>query len=240
MDYQEMRAMEKSHCCAECLGPLVTIWDSDVGYYELICGKDHHHRDFKRIGSVAQAVRRGEADRLNGPGTQKSFEQVAKQRQSMPFNLVIKDLGTMAVLPDQAIKDLITWGDKVGLSAFLGHVCLYHGQPYITVDGYYYLNNKLPHPYRIITRPLDETERTASLIGDGDHAWIALAYLKGDLPFATGLGIVYKDEIMAKSKSNPDQFRAPVAHDKPQRMAEKRAEWQLLHKIIPLEVTKGG
>ena len=50
-----------------------------------------------------------------------------------------------------------------------------------------------------------------------------------------GLGIVTQEEITELSKKKPGQLRSPIAAKFPQRMAEKRAEWQLLRKLIPLK-----
>jgi hypothetical protein len=79
-------------------------------------------------------------------------------------------------------------------------------------------------------------EKKTYQLGKEDYGYLAEARDKDGVVVANGIGIATKDEIDEKSKRDPEQFRAPVVHDHPQRMAEKRAEWQLLHKVITLEV----
>lgn len=88
--------------------------------------------------------------------------------------------------------------------------------------------------FAVITAPMTDKQRTAYRVGEGDHAYIAEAITAGGDVLARGIGIVTAEEISAKSTNNPDQFRAPVVHNHPQILSEKRAEWQLLQKMIPL------
>ena len=52
----------------------------------------------------------------------------------------------------------------------------------------------------------------------------------------TALGIVTQQEIAARSKKDPTRPASPVVAAHPQRMAEKRAEWQFLRKAVPLGI----
>lgn len=236
MKYDEMRAMEKTHVCAECSGELVTTWDGVLQDYYLACGRDKHHNGYQQRLSPTQALKRGEFDKVAGKGAQKDLEDRAK-RSETALNLLPKaDVATGQALGIAKIGELVLWGARIGLNAHLGHVCLYFGKPYVTIDGYYYLMSKEPTQLTVGTRPFNSNERKSYQIADGDYAWIAEAWLARDKLQTVGIGIVTQDEIEGKSIRHPDEFRAPVVHDHPQRMAEKRAEWQLFRKLIPLEV----
>lgn len=235
MQYEEMRAMEKTHLCAQCGSNLVTIWDQDFGEYELVCAADHHHTGYQRVLSVNEDLARGTLGDKLGKGGQKGLEKMAEAGAPALSKMPEKDIATGEPIAGDKGLALVQWATKLNLKPYLGHVCLYFGKPYVTIDGYYYLNNKRDDPYRVGTRPMNNDERRYYAIADGDVAWLGEAWL-GDyqLP-TTGLGIVTKEEVEGKSTRNPEGFRAPVVHGHPQRMAEKRAEWQLLRKLIPLE-----
>ena len=236
MEYEQMRAMEKSHVCAMCGSELVTIRDSENSVNRLACGKDKTHNGFKRRRSATERLAQGELDAVAGPGVQKDIEALA-QRQQERFNMLPKaDIATARALGLAEIEGVVTWANMIGLNAYLGHVCLYFGKPYTTIDGYYYLNNKRGEPYVIGTRTATANERKEYLIEEGWYCSIAEAWLLQEKIATIGVGIVTTDEKDVPSAKTPGQFRAPVVHLHPQRMAEKRAEWQLLRKLIPLEV----
>ncbi len=236
MEYEDMRAMEKTHVCAQCGGLPVTIHDAENDRYRLACGTDKTHNGFKRRISPTTALQRGEADKEIQPGAQQDLENRAKQSQTALDLLPATDIATKRALGLVEINALVVFAEKLGLNAYLGHVCLYHGKPYIDIDGYYYLNNKRHHPYRIAARPMTKEEKIAYMIEDATHAYIAEAWWVGEKIATNSCGYVTQDEINEKSERHPEHFRAPVVHSHPQRMAEKRAEWQLLRKLIPLEV----
>ncbi len=178
---------------------------------------------------------RGKADLVVGKGSQADLEkQVAKA--SHPLSMMpTKDLGDNKPLSKPAVEALVKWGLSLGLKAYLGHICLYFGKPYVTVDGYYYKLAQNKTEIRIGTRPLTEQERKEYQIPDGAHAWLAESWLGDTKLPTTGLGVVTKEEIEGKSERHPGEWRAPVVHAHPQRLSEKRAEWQLLRKLVPLE-----
>ena len=236
MEYDDMRAMEKTHVCSECGGELVITWDKENNCYRLCCGYNHSHNGFQRKLSETQVIKRGQLDTEHGTGAQKDLEERAKRSETALSLLPKEDIATKRALGLAEIGNLVLWADKIGLTAQLGHICLYFGKPYVTVDGYYYLNNKRKKPVRIGTRPMTTEEKTAYMVDDATHAYIAEAWLGGVKLPDIGEGYVTRDEVELKSDRNPAQFRAPVVHGHPQRMAEKRAEWQLLRKLIPLEV----
>lgn len=235
MNYDEMRAMEETHACAECGMPLVTIWNKDKEDYQLVCGTDRSHRGYQKILSDSKALAQGKMDEVAGKGAQKDLEKLAAEGRAELSRLPIADLATNKPLGEVALRNLVNWGADLGLKPYLGHICLYFSKPYVTVDGYYYLNNKREKPYSISTRPMTTEERKDYKLSKDDHGYIAEARDRDGVVVANGIGLATKDEIEAKSERAPEQFRAPVVHEHPQRMAEKRAEWQVLRKVIPLE-----
>ena len=235
MTYDQMKETAKTHVCAQCEGGLVITWDSIESKHKLLCGRDHSHQGYQQMLSPSQLVARGKGDQLAGPGTQESLEDMAKRGLPGVSLMPVDDLATGQALIPAEVVALISFGEVLGLKPWLGHVCLFHGKPYISVDGYYYLNNKREKPFSISSRPMTTEERKDHQLGKGDFGYIAEGMDRDGVVVANGIGIATKDEIEGKSKRDPEQFRAPVVHDHPQRMAEKRAEWQLLRKLIPLE-----
>ena len=235
MEYEQLKAMLESHCCTQCEAPLSLIWDGKADEYALVCGQDRSHQGYKPIVSFSQAVARGRADKLLGKGAQEDLEKIAAKAQHPLSMMSKKDIATGNDIPQDIFLALVKWADSLGLKPYLGHVCLYYGKPYVTIDGYYYKLDRSEKDIHIGTRPMSKEEFASYQVPEGAHAWLAEAW-SGDtkLP-TTGLGIITQEEIEGKSERNPDHFRAPVVHDKPQRMAEKRAEWQLLRKLVPLE-----
>jgi len=238
MTVDHYRELEKTHVCAMCGGELVTIWDAENNCYVLCCGTDHTHNGFQQKLTATTALKRGQADQLIGPGAQRDLEKQAQKGRLALDMLPKKDIATDQALNIVQVQSLVDWAANINLNAYLGHICLYHGKPYITIDGYYYLNHKREQPYVIGLVPMNDIDRMAFALGDNDYGYIAEAWLGKERIQTTGVGIITHEEMTTKSARDPGKFRAPVVHDKPQRMAEKRAEWQLLRKLIPLEVNE--
>jgi len=235
LTYDQMRSMEKTHACAECDGPLVTTWTQDGKGYALVCGKDRSHQGYQRIPSMNEIFARGELDKYDGKGTQESLEDMAKRGVGKVSLMVVNDLATGQALIPAQLGALISFGKVLGLKPWLGHVVIFYSKPYISVDGYYYLNNKREKSFSISSKPMTTEERKDQQLGKGDYGYITEARDHDGVVVANGIGIATKAEIEGKSLRDPAKFRAPVVHDHPQRMAEKRAEWQVLRKVIPLE-----
>jgi len=233
---QEIQRVDLDYSCAVCGSELVKLWISDDVGHAWVCGKDHTHKGWQKKLSTARLIKRGELDKVHGSGAQKDFEERARRSETSLSLLPKADVATKAALGIAKIGELVLWAESLGLNAHLGHVCLYFGEPYVTIDGYYYLNNKRDRPFSVGTRPMTAKEKIAYMIEDAAYAYLAEVWLDGVKLADTGCGYVTKDEVDEKSKKDPSQFRSPIAHAHPQRMAEKRAEWQLLRKLIPLEV----
>lgn len=234
--YSECRAREQTHVCSKCGGMLKTIYDDGYDEYESVCATDGTHRGFKRKLASAEVVKRGELDKELGQGVQAATEQALQQPGVYNPLMPREDVATRIPLTPTTIRMLQQFAADIGLKFHLGHVCLYQGHPYITIDGYYYLKNQRGYAFAVHTAPMTDKQRTAYRVGEGDHAYIAEAITAGGDVLNRGIGIVTADEMNKPSKNNPDSFAAPVVHNKPQIMAEKRAEWQLLQKMVPLGV----
>ena len=224
LNYEQMRSMEKTHVCAECEAPLVTTWTKDGKGYALVCGRDRSHQGYQRMLSVSEVVSRGEADKLLGPKAQEEMERLAQEGLPAISLLPTTDLATGKALVPVQLGALISFGKVLGLKPWLGHVVIFYSKPYISIDGYYYLNNKREKPFSISSRPMTTEERKDHKLGKEDYGYIAEGKDRDGVAVANGIGIATKDEIESKSLRDPGKFRAPVVHDHPQRMAEKRAE----------------
>lgn len=235
MDYEQGKSMLNTHQCSQCEAPLTLIWDAVASDYRLVCGTDRSHEGYQTIVSPSKELARGKADKFLGKGAQVELEEaIAKAAHTLSL-LPEKDIATGELIARDKFMEVVRWGESLSLKPYLGHVCLYHGKPYVTIDGYYYLLNKKDTPIRIGTSPMSPSERKLYQVPDGAHAWLAEGWLGDTKLPTTGLGIVTQEEIEGKSERSPEKYRAPVVHDHPQRMAEKRAEWQLLRKLVPLE-----
>ncbi len=230
--------MTQTHECAQCGKSLVIVHAEGSESWILACGQDKTHQGIRKHESRTALVARGKADQRVGRGAQRDLEQVMTRPDS-GYNLTAKkDVGNGDVITVPAMERLVKWSTTIGLNFFLGHVCLYYGEPYVTIDGYYYLLNARSPAVKIGTRPLSPDDLKLYDIPDGAFAWIAEAWLLTTKMPTTGLGIVTRDELDAQARNKPGEFRAPIARAHPQRMAEKRAEWQLLRKIVPIAMVE--
>lgn len=236
MEYEQIRAMETTHVCAVCGGMPVAVWDDENDCYRLACGQDKTHNGFKRRPTARELLSRGELNKEVGPGAQESIEALA-QRMPERFNLLPRtDAQTGAGLTPQDIDDLVSFAESIGLNAYLGHVELYFGKPRVSIDGYYYLAKKQGKDVSVMAMPAADMDYERYKVPKEYYFSMAKGWLGGEEMPEVGIGIVTLDELNEMSTKNPKQKRYPIVAKYPQRMAEKRAEWQLLRKLLPLEV----
>lgn len=234
--YLRCRELEKTHVCAQCGGNLTTIWNTTSQQHVMRCANNAEHRGGKRRETDIEVVKRGEASAFMGKDIQENIEKYWMEMPSANPLLPKADTATGVVISGEQMQGLVKFAESVSLKAYLGHVCLYFGKPYVTIDGYYYLKNALHYLFAVATAPMTPEERVSYMVTEGSHAYLARALSRGGDEIARGIGIVTLEEIEKPSKSKPTEFAAPVVHNKPQLMAEKRAEWQLMQKMIPLGV----
>lgn len=119
---------------------------------------------------------------------------------------------------------------RVGLVPELGHICLYHGRPWVTIDGWFYRFRKKYPSGHVYTRPLTLEERTALNLEDKVQAWRADVY---DTPKGDALSVGYG---YASEGDEPLALKSAVEPRWPWRLAEKRAEEDALRKAVPLDL----
>jgi hypothetical protein len=119
---------------------------------------------------------------------------------------------------------------KVGLLPELGHICLYHGRPWVTIDGWFYRFRKRYPSGHVYTRALTQDEREGINLDEKIQAWKAEAFdtPKGDL-LSVGYGY-------ASEGDDPLALKSAVEPRWPWRLAEKRAEEDCLRKAVPLDL----
>lgn len=144
------------------------------------------------------------------------------------------DLGTGEMLAPEQVVALTVYARKYGLDPYRGHVVIMYSKPYIGIDGYLYHANKTGRPYTLNSRPFTDSERAASLIKKDDHAWDCEVVLLETGARFTGIGIVTREEMEAKSSRDTAKLRSPVVAAHPWQLAQKRAEWQGMRRAFPI------
>lgn len=143
---------------------------------------------------------------------------------------VIYEASTGAVAQLELRQRAVEWAREAELKPEFGHVCLYFGKPWVTIDGWYYRFRQLYPLGQLVSRPLAADERYAAGITEPTlHAWVAEVYdLPGGRLLSIGHGYAREDEPLAQ--------KSPVETRWPWRMAEKRAEEDALSKAVPLGI----
>uniref|UniRef100_A0A6H2A0A6 Uncharacterized protein n=1 Tax=viral metagenome TaxID=1070528 RepID=A0A6H2A0A6_9ZZZZ len=245
-EYDQLRDLAEDNVCAADNGRLVVAWHKEQSCYYIKCGICGECKAMTRVMSLTEEHRAGNLP--DGPvkdnvkkGIEKRAARLPTAPQAETFTGVpAADLGTGELLPREMVLALINYAGKYHLDPARGHVCLMYGRPYITIDGYLYHAAQDGRPYSIESRPLAPDEFGTYQIEAGSHAWISTVRFAGAGNYVTGLGIVTKEEMEAKSKRHPDQLAAPVVAAHPWQMAQKRAEWQALRRAFPIGEDKPG
>ena len=150
------------------------------------------------------------------------------------------DLATGEVISLGMLQALCLYARKYDLDPYRGHVCIMHGRPYISIDGYLYHANKSRIPYSLISCPLDDEQRKTYQVPDGAHAWLSRVIYRETGQAFSGLGIVTQAEMTEMSVKHPDKLRSPVVAAHPWQLAQKRAEWQALRRAFPIGESEPG
>ena len=242
-EYDQMRRIAEYNLCADHKTPLVVAWHPQGEVWVLRCADDHYPEAVVRNMSLTERRRAGEVF----PEPIQSNIEKGERRRAMTQNrtptaltmggVPATDLGTSVLLLPEQIKALVAFAEYCSLDASLGHVIIYQGKPYITIDGYLYHAHQVKTDYQLKSRPLSEEERLVYLIPEKAHAWTADVSFSGGTSSFIGTGIVTDEERTEKSKRNPDQLRSPVVAKHPWQLAQKRAEWQALRRAFPIGLT---
>jgi len=226
--------MERTHVCWVCKKPLVTVWDGFAGSYGVRCGYDSGHEGFERFLSYTQARKAGMQLPMEVEEQfQRKEERIMKEQEEGKETTIsalvpLNDAGSGTALAVVQRQMIVEVAREMGLDPRFGHVVLYYGRPYVTEAGMLYYAHRTGKLDGIRSRPLNKAEREEYRIAEDEHAWIAEVYRTDtSMPF-TGIGRAREDPL------HPIARKSAVEPEHPQRMAEKRAEMQGMHKAFPL------
>lgn len=237
---EELDDIAKSYKCPEHDNPLVVAWHDKENCYVIRCGNGHYPDEVKRIPSLTEELQQGlELPEHIKANVVKSMVRRAgvvatTADKTLEGLLPHTDLGNNSQLTPVMVQMILSFAEQCGLVPFLGHVVLFYGKPYVTIDGYLYYARKSSIRFSLHSRPLTPDERKTYLVEDGSHAWTSEVILKDTDTSFTGLGIVTQQEIDEEAKGKPGVKRYPVVANKPWQMAQKRAEWQALRRAFPI------
>ena len=239
-EHDKLKEIAKFNVCSVHKTPLEVAWYEKQ--WTLYCGGDggHYPDAVTRQLSLTEGLKSGEE--IPEPvksniikGARRRRMQPKELKEAHDYGLMsLTDLGTNNVLQHDEVVLLIKYAEKCKLDAWLGHVALMYGKPYITIDGYLYHARKSGKEYSLESRPMTTEEKTNYMLGATDHGWIAeLKFVKTGETF-TGIGVVTYTEMTEPTKRDPKQLAHPVVAAHPWQLGQKRAEWQALRRAFPI------
>lgn len=179
---------------------------------------------------------------------QRKEEAASKTMEKLP---AIYEASTGQIAAWELRQLAVRFAERIALKAELGHVVLYYGKPWVTIDGWYYRFRQLYPQGVVLSRPLTREEREDAKVEYDTHAWKAEAYaVPGGGLLGVGYGYSRAEETVEEMEVNPETGEistktvtrvSPLARKSsvepnwPWRMAEKRAEEDCLRKAVPLE-----
>ncbi len=244
MTYDEAKVTAQGSVCGSCGGMLVVIRAAAGGEWTAACGRDRSHTGYR-----SAAAQRAAEDKQPPPSAdlhqlegQELQARVARaEAEGIPRLIprqVRADLATGEVINREQARQLMEYAFQYGLDPFRGHVCLMHGEPYISHEGYCYYAAQQHEQYSLVSAPMAAAERDLYQAPEGSYAWLARCKRPNLAEPVLGQGYVTREEIEERSAKNPSQYRSPVVHNHPQQQAQKRAEWQALKRAFPLEAKR--
>lgn len=254
VDYDQGKDICLSHVCGVegCGGELVLRW---LGGGHVVCCPKHPSEDnFKPLPSVTTELARSP----DPPAALRGVQEAKAQRKASTAVLTVdhmgytlsdvKDAGTDKMATAEQIKGLIEFAARYGLDPYRRHVCLMYGRPHVEIDGYYHLAVKSGEFNGCATSPVGQKEKEDWGLQEGDRAWRAIVYRKGQEWGVTATWIVPRSMVDERSKDGTG-WRWPTYRQWPDRMCEKGAErlafrkafpdWALWNEV-PDEVGNGG
>lgn len=237
-DYEYLKGIIAKHICP--LHPrdeLTVAWCKDAGWL-IRCGGGHYPDELQYVVGYVAAYKRGEDLPLpiaNAIERKLGIRKEEKMPGLMDIPepekglqaLAIYEASTGQVANRDARELAIAYAQEVGVLPQRGHICLYFGKPWITIEGWYYLlRQEFPNAL-LTTRPLENEERAKLKVDEKTHAWEAKVYDedKGKL-LSVGFGYANPDEPLAQN--------SPIEKRYPWRLAEKRAEEDAIRKVVGL------
>lgn len=243
LDHDELKDLAETQLCAEHKTPVVVAWHSGEKCWTLRCGEGHYPDSLIRIPTLTEEYKQGNlaegpiVDNIKKGGKKRAMSTNKQLQTQVLGDLPRADLATGEMLAPETIQALTIYARKYDLDPYRGHVVIMYGKPYIGLDGYLYHANKSKRLFKLESKPLGDEERKLYKIDEGDHAWLALVTFGDTNSGVSGLGIVTKAEMEAKSTKHPEKLRSPVVAAHPWQLAQKRAEWQALRRAFPIGET---
>lgn len=249
LDIREAQEIAARNVCAVCGGILTVAWGGAFGIdsYVLRCGEDHRHIGYIKARNKQQSYRLHVAKVLGGEQVDStalmlmSGEEMETriQNAARQFGFSLDAYGMPKPLTVVDLAYLSRFCRDYGVDPLLGEVCLFHGRPYIMIDG--------------LRRKAQETGQYAGLrmrpVTDKDTK-LALGYQPDDIVYCATVrrmmanstiaeyeryGAVTQAETKEMSKKDPSRARYPVLSRKPAEMAQNRAERHALRTAFHLE-----
>ncbi len=228
VEYEEGKKLVMTHVCGEldCGKPLVLTWVENA--YNVRCNTHPESTEFHNIPTITQLHDQGEPlpvyvedaiekRRLHpSGGAIMTVEHLGKTLED------VKDAGTdRRATPDQ-VKALIEFAGRYSLDVYRKHVCLMYGEPYIEIDGLFFLAKQTGEFNGVSSRPLMLEEKTSFGYEPTDQAWVANVYRKGCDHAFVGRHRVLQAQIDEMTKDGKE-YRYPVLRKWPDRICEKQA-----------------
>lgn len=237
MDYLKAQRFIKEHVCGECNSELSYRYKPD-GTPVIICPSNPAHKTFERTKSPSEIWRQG------GQLPLEIANQIEKKEGK---SMETKMLSTRVVAPAEReiiTKHLQTFQADLASAeieravALVGmgftpyfHLAVYQKRVMVTCDGMHWWKNQAPQKCRIVTEIIKGEDREAYGLAENEVGVIANLYREGESePAFTGFGRASKD------MDHPVMRGSFVEHEHPYRMAEKRAEIQVIRKFHPIGV----
>lgn len=234
--YEELQSIAAHHTCAAHPNQgLVVSWLPE-NLFVLRCGAGHYPDKLQKLISFTEAYRQGKEipievrNKIKRRQKRMTYSESKNEEEVKERLPAIYEAATGSLVTKELRLAAIEYARSVGLMPELGHICLYHGKPWVTIDGWYYRFRR-KHPLGwLTTTPLLGNDRLALMVEEGVHAWKAEAY-EGEGGGCLSVGYGY-----AREGEEPLVYKSAVEPRWPWRMAEKRAEEDALRKAVPLEI----
>ena len=235
-NHKYLEEIARTHVCAEHPDLALAVAHHREEGWVIRCGGGHYPDALQSLSSWTELWRRGEHIPPEIKENIERRERMRQERKAPPSEggeqrlPAIYDASKGELAPRELALEAITFAKRTGLRPELGHICLYFGRPWVTIDGWYYrFRSKYPRG-KVVTSPLLGNDRIALGVDEGTHAWKAEVYEEdGGKLLSVGYGYAREgEEPLARASAVEPRW--------PWRMAEKRAEEDALRKVVPLEI----
>jgi len=166
---------------------------------------------------------------------------MVEQSKALSKDVVSRDIQVkFGALPEASEMQKVYALVEKGFDPIL-HIGIYQGRITVAIDGWWWWGRQDDRFGRIMSKPISKEMKDAYGLEDEEIGVIAELYLKGETePHCTGFGKAskrpYTYEKGVSPKNHPDRMRNPIDTDNPYRMAEKRAEAQVIRKFRAIGV----